>query len=146
MKRSFHPSDMIESMKMLALRLTPNQDLKIELERVIEENNIESGYIATCVGSLHAVNIRMAGAKPEKQDIRTLNGHYEIVSLVGTISTSGTHLHISVSDEEGNVTGGHLKEGSIVTTTAEIVIGYDEDTTFSRVLDEETGFEELTVS
>jgi len=137
---------MIEGMKMLAVRLTPNQDLKTELEKIVKENDIKSGYIATCVGSLHRVTIRMAGAKPEKQDIRTFDGHFEIVSLVGTVSTGGTHLHISVSDEQGNVVGGHLKEGSMVTTTAEIVIGYDETISFNRVIDEETGFEELSVA
>lgn len=130
---------------MLAFRLTPGQDLKTELEAFVNKNNITSGFIATCVGSLHKVTIRMAGAKPEKQDIRAMDGHFEIVSLVGTISVSGTHLHISVSDEDGKVCGGHLKEGSLVTTTAEIVIGYDDSITFKRLMDDETGFEELIV-
>jgi len=141
----FHPA-MIVYMKMLAVRLTPNQDLKTALEKIIKEKDIKSGYIATCVGSLHTVTMRLAGAKPEKQDIRTFDGHFEIVSLVGTVSTNGTHLHISVSDEQGGVVGGHLKEGSMVTTTAEVVIGYDESVVFNRVIDEETGFEELSVS
>lgn len=130
---------------MLAIRLTPGLDIKSELEKAVKTNGITSGYVATCVGSLHEVTMRMAGAKPDKQDIQTLSGHFEIVSLVGTISTKGTHLHISVSDEKGNVVGGHLKEGSFVTTTAEVVLGYDETVVFDRVVDEETGFEELTV-
>lgn len=136
---------MIKYMKMLAIRLTPGQDLKSELEKVVNTNNITSGYVATCVGSLHEVTMRMAGAKPDHQDIRTLSGHFEIVSLVGTISIKGTHLHISVSDEEGTVVGGHLKEGSVVTTTAEVVIGYDETVAFDRAVDKETGFEELSI-
>lgn len=137
---------MLEDMNMLAFRLKPGQDLKTGIEEIIKENNIESGFIATCVGSLHKVTMRMAGAQPDKQDIRTMEGHFEIVSLVGTVSVSGTHLHISVSDENGDVIGGHLKEGSIVTTTAEIVIGYDNDVKFNRIHDNTTGFEELSVS
>jgi predicted DNA-binding protein with PD1-like motif len=133
-------------MKMIATRLKPETDLKVELEKLVVANNISSGYVATCVGSLHKVTIRMAGAKPEKQDIRILDGDFEIVSLVGTVSTSGSHLHISVSDTDGNVIGGHLKEGSLVTTTAEVVIGYDENLNFKRVVDPDTGFEELEVS
>lgn len=101
--------------------------------------------VATCVGSLHKVTIRMAGAQPTKQDVRTLDGHYEIVSLVGTLSQSGSHLHISVSDENGLVFGGHLKEGSLVTTTAEVVVGYDDSIRFYRELDQATGFDELVV-
>ena len=42
--------------------------------------------------------------------------------------------------------GGHLKEGSIIATTAEIVMCYDENVVFERVLDDETGFEELSVN
>lgn len=133
-------------MNMLAFRLTPGQDLKFGIEEIIKDKDISSGFVLTCVGSLHEVVIRMAGAQPEKQDIRTLKGHFEIVSLVGTVSVAGTHLHISVSDENGEVVGGHLKEGSLVTTTAEVVIGYDENVTFERVLDDATGFEELSVS
>lgn len=133
-------------MKMIALRLKPDADLKVELERFVKSKDLRSGYIATCVGSLHTVVIRMAGAKPEQQDVRALSGDFEIVSLVGTISTSGTHLHISVSDENGKVLGGHLKERSYITTTAEVVIGYDEDVMFERVIDTDTGFEELKVS
>jgi uncharacterized protein len=132
-------------MKMIAVRLKPNQDLKVELEKIVKERGITSGFIGTCVGSLHAVTLRMAGAKPEKQDVRTLEGHFEIVSLVGTISMNRTHLHMSVSDEEGNVIGGHLKEGSVITTTAEVVIGYDENVTFESAMDKDTGFEELLV-
>lgn len=130
---------------MLAFRIQPNKDLKNELEHFIYENNISSGFVVTCVGSLHTVNIRMAGAKPEAQDIRKLKGHFEIVSLVGTLSRAGSHLHISVSDSEGRVMGGHLKEGSIVATTAEVVVGYDPDVLLEREFDESTGFEELVV-
>lgn len=87
----------------------------------------------------------MAGAKPDAQDIRTFKADFEIVSLVGTVSTNGTHLHMSFSDNEGTVRGGHLKEGTIVHPTAEIVIGIDEDVVMTREMDEETGFTELVV-
>lgn len=53
----------------------------------------------------------MAGAKPDQQDIRTMNDEYEIISLVGTVSVNGSHLHLSFSDKNGDVMGGHLKEG-----------------------------------
>ncbi len=132
-------------MNMIAVRLKPDQDLKIELEKFVKDHGIKSGFIGTCVGSLHFVMLRMAGAEPEKQDIRTLEGHFEIVSLVGTVSVNGSHLHLSVSDADGKVIGGHLKEGSIITTTAEVVLGYDESIVFDRLTDEETGFEELSV-
>lgn len=67
-------------------------------------------------------------------------------SLVGTISINGTHLHMSFSDREGIAKGGHLKEGTIIHPTAEIVLGFEDEVEFKRELDEETGFTELVVS
>lgn len=136
----------MNTMKMHAFRIKPNQDLKVEIEKFIKDQNIRAGYIATCVASLKSVTIRMAGAKPNEQDIQTFNGEYELVSLVGTVSKNGSHLHISVSDKNGQVIGGHLKAKTLVRTTAEIIIMSDETINFERILDPETGFDELTVT
>ncbi|MEK7152666.1 MAG: PPC domain-containing DNA-binding protein, partial [Patescibacteria group bacterium] len=112
---------------------------------VISKHAIKAGFIVTCVGGLEQATIRMAGAKPDAQDIRTMGGDFEIVSLVGTVSTNGVHLHMSFSNKNGVVQGGHLKEGTIIHPTAEIVIGVDETVTFKRELDQGTGFKELVV-
>lgn len=56
------------------------------------------------------------------------------------------HLHMSIADKDGKSFGGHLKEGTIVYPTAEIVIGEDETVVYTRELDEETGFSELVVT
>ena len=126
-------------------RLKTGSDLKLGIEQFFKDNNLNSAAIVTCVGSLSAVNIRMAGAEPNKQDIRNIKGDYEIVSLVGTVSKDGSHIHVSVSDKGGRVLGGHLKEGSTVHTTAEIVILESDKETYIRELDENTGFTELVV-
>ena len=68
-----------------------------------------------------------------------------IVSLVGTTEIGSSHLHICISDKEGNVFGGHLKQGSLVGMTAEVAIGELEGLKFSRKLDPETGYDELVV-
>jgi len=132
-------------MKLYTFRLTPGQDLKVEIEKFANDHNIQAGFIITCVGGLSQATMRMAGALPEKQDIRTYKDDFEITSLVGTVSTNGVHLHMSISDKNGKGFGGHLKEGTIIHPTAEIVIGEDEQTTYTRELDEETGFAELKV-
>ncbi|HMI09150.1 MAG TPA: PPC domain-containing DNA-binding protein [Candidatus Saccharimonadales bacterium] len=133
-------------MKTIIFRLKPGADLKSSIEEVIKQNTIKAGFIVTCVGGLEQATVRMAGAKPDAQDIRTFKDDFEIVSLVGTVSTNGTHLHISFSDNEGNVHGGHLKEGTIIHPTAEIVIGINNDVEIKREMDKETGFTELVVS
>jgi predicted DNA-binding protein with PD1-like motif len=127
-------------MKVFAFRLKPGS------EAVIAKQNIKAGFIISCVGGLQKAVVRMAGAKPAKQDIRTFEQDYEIVSLVGTVSVNGMHMHISFSDREGSVIGGHLKEGTIVHPTAEIVIGIDETREFGREIDNETGFKELIIN
>ena len=49
---------------------------------------------------------------------KTYEGHFEIVSLVGTIDPDGQHhLHISISDAEGDVFGGHVFAEHIIYTT-----------------------------
>jgi predicted DNA-binding protein with PD1-like motif len=132
-------------MKTIIFRLKPGADLKSSIEATIQQHNIKAGFIVTCVGGLEQAVVRMAGAKPDAQDIQTFKNDFEIVSLVGTVSVNGTHLHMSFSDNEGIVRGGHLKEGTIIHPTAEIVIGIDESVEMKREMDKETGFAELVV-
>src|SRR5690606_1718462 len=128
-------------MRTHAFRLNPGDDLKEAIEKHVSNYQIVAGLILTCVGSLNKTSLRMAG----KKDTISINGDQEIVSLVGTLSTKGCHLHLSVSDTEGKMLGGHLKEGCIVRTTAEVVIGVLENLSFNRELDKATGFKELKI-
>ncbi len=128
-------------MDTYTLRLHPNQDLKQALEQVIKEQKFQAACIVTCVGSLSSARLRMA----DGVIIKDFECAYEIVSLVGTLSQDGVHLHLIISDKEGNCFGGHLKKGCIINTTAEIVIGVLKNTLFSRVLDQKTSYKELIV-
>jgi hypothetical protein len=88
----------------------------------------------------HAV-IRFAD-QPDGTDIA---GKLEIISLAGTVAQGGCHLHIAVSDAAGRIIGGHLLDGSIVYTTAEVVLGILPDLLFKRETDATTGHKELRV-
>ncbi len=70
----------------------------------------------------------------------------EIVSLSGTLSPDGLHLHIALAGRDGRCVGGHLLDGCIVHTTAELVIGELTDLAFRRVEDPATGYRELSVA
>jgi uncharacterized protein len=124
-----------------AIRLRPGQDLYEELQRFAAIKGLQAAFLLTCVGSLTHAVLRLAN----QPGPTCYSGHFEIVSLVGTLSTDGPHLHISISDETGRTTGGHLLPGSRIYTTAEIVIGELEDMRFTRPLDPETGYDELVV-
>ena len=128
-------------MKTHAFRFQPSQDLKIAIKNYVRENQIKAGVILSCVGSLNCATLRMA----DENITKTFNEKFEIVSLVGTLSPDGCHLHISLSDRDGDVVGGHLNEGCIINTTAEIVIGEIENLSFSRAIDKDTGFKELVI-
>ena len=128
-------------MKAVALRLGPGQDLLSEIDRFIEERNIDAACILTCVGSLTRACLRYAN----HEESVTLAGHFEIVSLTGVMSTAGSHYHIAISDGTGKTTGAHLMAGSTVYTTAEIVIGILPDHRFLRTHDPATGYPELDI-
>jgi uncharacterized protein len=124
-----------------AFRLKPGQDVKKEIEAYVQQHKIEAGWIMTCVGSVTQYHLRFAN---QPQGTKA-NGHFEIVSLNGTVSVNGCHLHMSVSDSTGTTIGGHLLDGNIVYTTAEIVIGEGKQLVFTREKDGTTEWEELQV-
>jgi len=133
--------DKMTSSTAHAFRLKPGQDLKKEILQYVTEKQIKAGWIGTCVGSLTQYNIRYAN-QPEGN---TGSGHFEIVSLTGTVSINGSHIHISVSDSTGKTIGGHLLDSNIIYTTAEIVIQSSDDFNFKREKDGSTEWEELKV-
>ena len=129
------------TMKVFALRLKPGQDLRQQIEAFTKAKRIRAGFVITTVGSLQRAAIRLADQPSATQ----FDGKFEIVSLVGTLGQDGVHLHLSISDSNGKTIGGHLVEGCLIYTTAEIVIGEASGLIFSRETDAETGYQELRI-
>lgn len=127
--------------KTHAFRLKPGNDLRKEIESFVRKNKIQAGWISCGVGSLTDYHIRFANQQQGSKD----SGHFEIVSLIGTVSINGSHIHISVSDSTGKTVGGHLLDSNIVYTTAEIVIREADDLVFTRENDGSTSWEELQI-
>lgn len=127
--------------KIYAFRLKPGEDLRNAIDAMVKEKNISAGWIITCTGSLSECKIRFA----DRQEGTIGLGHFEIVSLVGTVSINGSHLHISISDSTGKTIGGHLLEGCKIYITAEIVLGATSAYEFARVRDDQTGWNELEI-
>lgn len=128
-------------MKTFALRLRPGQDLKTELLAFAKAQGLQAGLVLTCVGSLSKTSLRLAG----KDQIKVWEEKMEILSLVGTLSADGAHLHLGIANGEGQAFGGHLVEGCLIYTTAEIVLAELEDLKFLRVVDPATGYKELEI-
>jgi uncharacterized protein len=123
-------------------RLKPGQDLFNEIERFTTENQIEAGCLLCAVGSLTQATLRLANRDFYNQ----YEGHFEIVSITGTVSTHGSHIHIAISDENGLTVGGHLVSGCKIYTTAEIVLAAFPETIYRREPCEFSGYDELTVT
>lgn len=129
------------SLKIEALRFSPGQDVKVELESYLQKNKIQAASILSAVGSLTEAHLRFAN----KKEGTRINGPLEIVSLSGTLGTDGSHIHLAVSDADGKTLGGHLLEGNKVFTTLELVLGIYSELAFKRTLDPKSGFKELEV-
>jgi predicted DNA-binding protein with PD1-like motif len=127
--------------RAFAVRLHPGDDLRAKLEELVSLRGLHGAYVATCAGSLRVAAIRFA----DRKETTTLDGPFEIVSLTGTLSPDGPHLHIAISDTTGHTIGGHLAAGSIVYTTAEVVIAEIAGTRFRREVDPGTTFKELVI-
>jgi uncharacterized protein len=128
-------------MDTLPLRLHPGQDLKREMDGLLEKHKIEAACILTCVGSLTTAILRFAN----QENSVKLDGYFEIVSLTGVLSRHGSHYHIAIADEKGTSFGAHLMDGCKIYTTAEIVMGIIPDYSFLRTFDPKTGYPELEV-
>jgi hypothetical protein len=125
------------------LRLSPGDDLRACLVTAFTELSRSYGVTAGCVissvGSLSRAVLRYAAEDRGTETIAPL----ELITLSGTLSPAGVHLHASIADAQGRVTGGHLMPGCIVRTTAEVVIALLPEWHFSREVDAATGFKEL---
>lgn len=128
-------------MENYTFRLTPGQDLFDSIESFVLQNQIEAGCILSGVGSLTHAVLRLAN----REVYNEYQGYFEIVSITGTVSIHGSHLHVSISNGDGVTIGGHLVSGCKIYTTAEIVIAAFSDVVYKREFAENSGYDELTV-
>jgi predicted DNA-binding protein with PD1-like motif len=128
-------------MQNYTFRLTPGQDLFDSIQAFAMERHVQAGCILSGVGSLSHATLRLANREYSSE----YEGPFEIVSITGTISVHGSHLHISISDGDGRTLGGHFESGCKIYTTAEIVIAVFNDVVYKREFAADSGYEELTV-
>ena len=129
------------SLRTYALRLHPGDDLRQGILAFVQAQYLRAGAVLTCVGSLTVATLRLANQEGPTE----YRGHFEIVSLMGTLSTHGSHLHLAVADSTGRTLGGHLLDGCRAYTTAEIVLAELPELEFRRETDPTFGYQELTV-
>jgi predicted DNA-binding protein with PD1-like motif len=128
-------------MQNYTFRLKPGQDLFDSIEAFVMEKQVKAGCILSGVGSLKHATLRLAN----RGFMSEYDGPFEIVSLTGTLSIYGSHLHMSISDGDGKTIGGHFESGCTIYTTAELVLAVFEDVVYRREFAEDSGYDELVV-
>lgn len=124
-----------------AFRLRRGDDLYLSIKNYAAEHGIKAAVVVSGVGSVSRAYLRAAGGK----DFYTVDEDMEIVSLTGTVSDERLHLHAAFSKRDLSCIGGHLKPGTLINTTAEIVLAEPVGLRFTTVYDEETGYNELNI-
>jgi len=117
-----------------ALRLNPGDDLRDALAG-------RTGFVVAGIGSLAHAQLRFAGDPGPTR----IDGPLEILTLSGSLTPDGAHLHASLSDAAGRVLGGHVCAGCEVRTTAELLLAPLPDGSLARDFDAATGYPELRV-
>jgi predicted DNA-binding protein with PD1-like motif/glutaredoxin len=106
-------------MHPLPLHLGPGSDLRASLEQLAIEAGA-SGFVLGVVGDLSQASFQCPGL----EEPTVLQGHLEIITLQGTVAPQGVHLHLSLSDGDCQVWGGHLEHGSLVLRGADLLVGF----------------------
>jgi uncharacterized protein len=136
MRRSRGPAEL----GLQPLRLPPGADLRGALERTAVDRRM-AGFVVCGIGSLGEARLRLADATQTS----VIEGPCEIISLSGSLTADGAHLHMSVADAHGRVHGGHVVPGNVVRTTAELLLAWLPGWDLGREFDPRTGYAELLV-
>ena len=128
-------------MRLHPVRLLPGSDLRSAVEELASSLPEGSGFLVSGIGSLAHAQLRLANEANEQH----VDGPLEIISVSGSISLEGAHLHMAVASASGHVIGGHVCRGCEIRTTAELLIAELPGYRLSREHDSATGFKELVV-
>jgi uncharacterized protein len=105
-------------MRALPLHLDAGSDVHRSLAELAVAQQAE-GFVLGVVGNLSQAAFQCPG-----QSTPTLvRGELEIITLQGTLAPAGVHLHLSLSDGNCAVWGGHLEPGTLVLKGADLLVG-----------------------
>lgn len=138
--------------KVLMIRVLPGSDVIEGIEEACQDLDIKNGAICSCIGSLQKASFLIAVPLKTKvgagySDPINLDGPLELLSAQGTIGQEQNgdlfiHMHGLLSDQDGNVHGGHLIKGkNPVLITCEIMISQVKGVKVVRTYDPDVDME-----
>ncbi len=106
------------------VRLDKGEEIVETLKKFCRQNNIRLGSVIG-IGAVGNIVLGLFETKTKVYHKKTLEGDFEIVPLVGNITTmkgeTYIHLHINIGDSQQKSWSGHLNS-AIVSATCEIII------------------------
>ena len=106
-------------MRFRAFHLDAGADVRRSLEDLAHRENAQ-GFVLSVVGNMGQATF----ACPGRNSPTVLSGELEIITLQGTVGPQGVHLHLSFSDGDCQVWGGHLEHGSLILKGADLLVGF----------------------
>ncbi len=110
------------------------------MRQIAVEENISNAWI-NGIGAIDNVEVGYMDIENKKYQKRNFDDHYELLSLIGNITYKDgepfVHTHVTFSNTEHNVFGGHLFDAKI-TATGEIVLSLT-DSKIDREYNENVG-------
>jgi predicted DNA-binding protein with PD1-like motif len=113
--------------EMILARFDPGERLLEGLRELIRAEGIRTGLVVSGIGTLSDCRLHqsVAGYPPNlltrHQEYLEFKGSYEIASIQGIIADGEPHLHLTISEGDHTVAG-HLEDGCVVLTLAEVAI------------------------
>lgn len=105
-------------------RLDRGEEVHEQLRLIAQKENIKLAQVSG-LGAADDVTVGVFVVQKKCYRANRFTGDMEIVSLTGTINTMDgeyyAHLHMGVSDVQGNMFGGHLTK-AVISVTCELVI------------------------
>jgi len=109
--------------KLVFARLNEDEDVSEAVLQVAKRNNVSTGLFFL-IGTLKRASLGFY--RDGKYETRSIDEPLEIVSCMGNVSVRENepfvHAHVAVSNEKGEVFGGHLMSGCVVAATVELVL------------------------
>ncbi len=124
----------------IIIRMDGGEEILSTLKEICLKENVLLGSISA-IGAIDSFVVGVYDVEEKKYHSKEYKGAYEIVSLVGNISTMNneyySHLHLACADKENKVVGGHLNSAR-VSATIEMFLHVIQGKV-DRIKDEKTG-------
>ena len=106
------------------IRLDRDEEITEQLKVFAEKEGVKLASVQA-IGAVNDFTVGAFNTKEKKYYSNDFQGTYEIVSLLGTITTKDgafySHLHMCAADETGRAVGGHLNR-AVISATCEMVV------------------------